>query len=152
MREKQTKPSFLLIAVTDEYKENYIDRMKSAGAKGFMLSGASAEELAEAISDVSNGVEYYCSAMQQKMEEERRYYNRLGTKKVKLTPTQLIIMKYTLLEFSDKEIAAKLDTSPRTVETHKRNIREKTHSPLQYQLHQFFQNEMAFCSGMDLHF
>lgn len=119
---------FLLIAVTDEYKEHYIDRMKSAGAKGFILSGAPAEELAEAIAEVSNGEEYYCSAIRQKMEEERRQYNRSGMKKVKLTPTEFIIMQYSLQELSDKEIAAKLDTSPRAVETHKRNIRQKTHS------------------------
>jgi DNA-binding NarL/FixJ family response regulator len=117
---------FVLIALIDEYKEHSIDRMKSAGAKGFILSGASAGELAEAIHSVSNGGEYYCRAIQEKMEEEQRYYNRAGMKKVKLTRTELMVMKYTLEELSDKEIAAKMDRSTRTIETHKRNIREKT--------------------------
>lgn len=117
---------FVLIALADEYKEHSIDRMKSAGAKGFMLAGATAEELAEAITAVSNGEEYYCHAIQQKMEEERRCYNRHEMKKVKLTPTELMVMQYAVEELSDKEIAAIMKRSTRTVETHKRNIREKT--------------------------
>ena len=117
---------FVLIALADEYKEHSIDRMKSAGAKGFMLAGATAGELAEAITAVSNGEEYYCHAIQQKMEEERRCYNRHEMKKVKLTPTELMVMQYAVEELSDKEIAAIMKRSTRTVETHKRNIREKT--------------------------
>ncbi|HSV09744.1 MAG TPA: response regulator transcription factor [Hanamia sp.] len=123
---KQTSLPFGMIAFMDEYKEHYIDRMKSAGAKGFMLSGGKLEELLEAVDTVSNGGEYYCRGIQQKMEEERRSYNSRGTKKIKLTQTEYRVMQLALEGFSDKEIASKLNCSPRTIETHKRNIREKT--------------------------
>jgi len=123
---KQTNLPFGMIALMDEYKEHYIDRMKSAGAKGFMLSGANLEELLEAVDTVYNGGEYYCRGVQEKMEEERRSYNTPGAKKIKLTPTEYLVMLCASEGLSDKEIAARLDSSPRTIETHKRNIREKT--------------------------
>ena len=43
----------------------------------------------------------------------------------RLTPRELEIIKLIVKEFSTKQIADKLDISPRTVETHRKNILNK---------------------------
>ncbi|WBX95850.1 tetratricopeptide repeat protein [Chryseobacterium gambrini] len=53
-----------------------------------------------------------------------QFYNRLTEKHPELTDVQLKILALSYLNFSTKDIAISTKTSPRTVQTHKYNIRK----------------------------
>ena len=84
------------------------------------------EDLLEAIYTVSEGEEYYCPQTLQKLKEENKRSLCPGGKEVSLTKKELNVLELVCQEFNDKEIAFQMGISPRTVETHKRNIHSKT--------------------------
>jgi len=92
-------------------------RAVKAGAAGFLLKESAADELIAAIKQVMQGRLYLTPAV------TRDVVNRMaavtGQAKPQLSPRQLEVLRLILLGQRMKEIAATLDLSPRTVETHK---------------------------------
>ena len=92
-------------------------RAVKAGAAGFLLKESAAEELIAAIRQVTQGRLYLTPAV------TRDVVNRMAaatsTSKPQLSPRQLEVLRLILLGQRMKEIAATLDLSPRTVESHK---------------------------------
>jgi len=92
-------------------------RAVKAGAAGFLLKESAAEELIAAIKQVTQGRLYLTPAV------TRDVVNRMAAMtsqtKPQLSPRQLEVLRLILLGQRMKEIAATLDLSPRTVESHK---------------------------------
>ena len=113
------------IAFCPQFQPAFIGQLKRKGFKGFVMTAASAEDLLEAIYTVGSGEEYYCPLTLQHLETHRKRLLGPGFKDVMFTKKEMQVLKLICQEFSDKEIADKIGTSRRTVETHKRNIRGK---------------------------
>jgi DNA-binding NarL/FixJ family response regulator len=92
-------------------------RAVKAGAAGFLLKESAADELIAAIRQVTQGRLYLTPAV------TRDVVNRMAAStsqtKPQLSPRQLEVLRLILLGQRMKEIAATLDLSPRTVESHK---------------------------------
>jgi DNA-binding NarL/FixJ family response regulator len=92
-------------------------RAVKAGAAGFLLKESAADELIAAIRQVMQGRLYLTPAV------TRDVVNRMAAvtsqSKPQLSPRQLEVLRLILLGQRMKEIAATLDLSPRTVESHK---------------------------------
>lgn len=114
------------IAFCTQFQPAFIGQLKRQGVKGFVMATASPEDLLEAIYTVSEGKEYYCPHTAQKLEEENRRRLWPRSREVALTKKELKVLELICQEFTDKEIAACMGISRRTVETHKRNIHSKT--------------------------
>lgn len=123
----KTNSSAPVIIITGCYYSYLVKLMKSGEVAGLVLSSATSEELLEAVYIVSEGGEYCCHVTQQKIEEEGRT-NSKGADQVTFTKMEWEVLKLISLEYTDKEIAAKMKRSTRTIESHKRNIRSKTNT------------------------
>jgi DNA-binding NarL/FixJ family response regulator len=110
----------MLSSHCDEYT---LFRVEKSGIAGYVDKNAnSAEVLGEALQAVAAGRCYY-SAVYQSVRERRRQNPRAFTKV--LTEWELEILALIGLGSSDEEIAARLEISPRTVQTHRSNILRK---------------------------
>jgi len=90
----------------------------AAGASGFVAKQGAGEELLTAIRVVLKGGSYISPHIAERMASTAATERPLAT----LTPRQREILQFIAKGHSAKEIAAALDLSPRTVETHKYEI------------------------------
>ena len=106
-----------IIVLTMHNDAELATRALRAGASGFLLKEAAGEELANAIRQVTQGRVYLSPAV------TREVINRIASPveraEPQITPRQREVLRLMLLGQRMKEIAATLDLSPRTVESHK---------------------------------
>lgn len=124
-------PATGVIAFTMYGDEPLILDMLEAGAQGFLLKSASRLELLEAIRTVCSGRPYYCSDTSQQMArmlQDSTLNRRQQAGKPSFTDRELSIIQLICGGLSNKEIAARLEVSVRTIEGHRERIQEKMES------------------------
>jgi len=112
----QNLPSKIIL-LTMHADPELATRAVKAGASGFVLKEGAAEELITAIDQVMRGRLYLTAAVTRQVLE--RMAAPVDRAEPQLTPRQLDVLRLILLGQRTKEIAASLELSPRTVETHK---------------------------------
>ena len=121
-------PSAKILALSSFEDEASIIDMVRAGAKGYMLKEAPIEELILAIKVVSKGGSYFAKEISYKLFarlEDNESHEHKRQVQLAVTDREWEILKYIAGEMTNKEIASKLYISPRTVETHRRNLIKK---------------------------
>ena len=108
----------LILTAYDDLE--YVKVMFRYNVKGYLLKSASSSEIILAINKVIKG-DKYCS-----YELTSNLSNSLIYEINNLTKRELQIFKLLCQGLSSNKIAEKLFISPRTVDTHKTNIFEKT--------------------------
>jgi DNA-binding NarL/FixJ family response regulator len=109
----------LILSMLDNV--NYLNQLMRAGAHGYLLKSTGKDELIHAIHEVAAGNIYISQELKQKA---------IGTKPeedVKLTKRELQVLELLAEGLTNKEIADKIFLSKRTVETHRKNLIDKTH-------------------------
>lgn len=96
----------------------YVQRALQAGARGYVLKDAAADELLAAIEAVRSGGTFLSPGV------TRRLFRAQAPKPL-LTPRESEILSAMARGESSKQIARALDLSVRTVETHRQNIKRK---------------------------
>jgi DNA-binding NarL/FixJ family response regulator len=127
-------PSIGVVILSMHSDESYVMRALQAGARGYLLKDSAAAELLAAIEAVSCGKSFFSSAISRLLAED--YVRVLRQKGVVdsyelLTPREREILQLLAEGKTNKEVAAELNISPYTVETHRGNILEKLnlHTP-----------------------
>jgi len=117
-----------VIALSMHTEDSIILQMLDAGAMGFLDKNTSKEEMYEAIDSVliHNSV-YFPESTNAYMMELLRYssYKPYPKKSVVFSSRELEVIQMICKDFSTKEIGAKLDLSPRTIDTHRVRIMDK---------------------------
>lgn len=112
-------PETLILVLSMHDDTHYVTQMLDLGAKGYVLKSASAEEMLNAIMSVHSGGMYYSPSIADSLQKKPKS----GTNS--LTSREQIILAMLADGQSSKSSAAKLGISPRTVDTHRRNIKQK---------------------------
>lgn len=115
------------ILVFSSYDEDrYIMKMLEIGVSGYMLKTSGSKELVAAIKAVAVGDSYFCKEVVEKLR------NQVSGKKdskphpeIPLTKRELEILKLVGTGMTNVEIGRQLFISPRTVDTHRRNLMKK---------------------------
>jgi DNA-binding NarL/FixJ family response regulator len=112
-------------------KEENLLNMFDAGVDGYILKKSGMEDLIGAIKKVSVGGQYICCDMALEMleklkESKKSTFNRQTKELPKLSEREYEVLKLISEGLTNEEISNKLFTSRRTVETHRRNLIEKT--------------------------
>lgn len=115
--EKRPDTRVLILSMHDT--PEYIQTALSHGAKGYILKDVPTEEIKTAIDTVMTGQQYLCTgataALAPKTHDGREV----------LTSREQTILLQLAQGNSNKQVAANLDISVRTVETHRKNIKRK---------------------------
>lgn len=121
--ERQPRTRVLVLSVHAD--EEHVYRALEAGASGYLLKEADREELELAIRSVMKGDVYLSPGISDGVVQ--RYLNR-GEEDLamspleRLTPRQREVLQLVAEGNTTKEIADKLELSPKTVETHRSDI------------------------------
>jgi DNA-binding NarL/FixJ family response regulator len=123
---KALKPGIKIIMLTTYNDREIISELIHIGVSGYLLKNSDKLELIEAINRVMSG-RYYFSAevediIMQGVAEKK------NTETVVLTDREIEIVKLLGKEYTNDKIATELHISYRTVETHRKNIMQKTKS------------------------
>jgi len=122
-------PSTKVIILTTHDEEQIIAEMLYIGVSGYLLKSSTRQELVDAINRVMKGKLYFSETVNETML--RSYANELERKKhpeekVMLTQREKEIIQLLAKEYTNERIANALHISYRTVETHRKNIMQKT--------------------------
>lgn len=122
-------PDQKVLALSTYDDDSYIVSMLESGARGYVLKNAGKEELLEAIEVVLSGESYFSREVSSKLLNKYlrdKQAPPTGEKaEVPLTKREKEILKLIAEEFTNQEIAEQLFISPRTVDTHRRNLLQK---------------------------
>lgn len=121
----KTYPDIKVIAFSMHEEVQVIRRMLKAGASGYLLKNASHDELLKAIDTVMQGNNYFAQEVLDIMRQSITGEGEDITNDVVLSAREKEVLHYVAKEFTNQEIADKIDISLRTVETHKRNLIKK---------------------------
>jgi DNA-binding NarL/FixJ family response regulator len=126
-RLKRECPHVKVIALTAYDGNGYINRLLQAGASGYVLKIAAAEELINAIRIVAAGDSYLDKTLTSKVLEGyiRQKSSIPSADRDTLTEREEEVLRLVAQGFINKEIAAKLNLSVKTVESHKSNFMQK---------------------------
>lgn len=138
LKEHHPEIKILVLSMLDH--ENYITKMFGAGALGYLLKNTGRDELVHAIQLVASGNTYICSDIainllknvnHSNTEIQPKSENNKETTKEKhingdLSKREVEVLKLIAEGFTNAEIADKLFTSKRTVESHRQKLIEKT--------------------------
>ena len=108
--------------------EGYVLRALKAGARGYLLKESAEADLLNAVRSVSEGKAFFSPAVSRMLVED--YIRQLQDKDIEdsyelLTAREREILQLVAEGKSNKDVAAMLNLSPYTVETHRGNIMEK---------------------------
>lgn len=124
--EDQPRTRVLILSVHAD--EEFVNRALDAGASGYLLKEADTDELTLAFRSVMNGDVYLSPAISEQVVE--RYLDR-GDEEVPtspletLTPRQREVLQLVAEGNTTKQIAAKLELSVKTVETHRSDLMDR---------------------------
>jgi len=129
-------PHIKIIALTMFESDHYITGMLQAGAVGYLLKNTGKQEVIQALRDVAAGKTYFSESVTQSvMARFMSSHNHPADTNaseptpelanVHLTKREKEILILIAGELTNQQIAERLFISPRTVETHRRNLIQK---------------------------
>lgn len=127
---KQKYPSIKVLALTMNNDLDAIQDMLQAGASGYILKNTGKAELEIAIDKVAAGEFYLSQSVGQQLAQDF-FVRKNKPQEDKSDPASLLteremeIIKMIAMEQTNFEIAEKLFISPKTVETHRKNLMKK---------------------------
>jgi len=122
-------PSTNILVFSAYDKEKEVRKMLELGALGYVLKDDAPDELFAAIKSVAEGKQYLSRNVSSKLlnnllfKSENKY--DIGQSEV-ISDREIEILKYICDGFTNKEIGEKLNISDRTVDSHRRNLLQKT--------------------------
>ncbi len=125
-------PNVKILALTMHDEEAFISKMLQAGASGYLLKNVGKEEFVTAIQKIFKGENYFSLEVATKMMTKfmpNKNNDDIDINKdndnSQLTKREIEVIKLIAEGLTSQDIADKLFISPRTVDTHRRNLLQK---------------------------
>lgn len=122
----------LVLSMLDH--EKYVNRMLESGVRGYVLKNTGKDELLHAIRTVASGSIYIGSEIAVNLLKKSQSApsfvpvvdKSATTEMVKLSKREMEVLQLMAEGYTNAEIADKLFTSKRTIESHRKNLLAKT--------------------------
>jgi DNA-binding NarL/FixJ family response regulator len=121
----ETCPEVRVLALTRHADHSYLSEMLKAGAKGYVLKQSSSADLLSALRAVVSGQHYLDPVVTAKVMDAYTGTRLKGETAESISEREEEVLRLIALGHSNKEIAARLDISVKTVESHKANAMRK---------------------------
>jgi DNA-binding NarL/FixJ family response regulator len=122
-------PKTKVLVLSAHSDDAYIDRVVAVGAVGFLIKQTSAQILAKAIHEVMAGNAFYSPQVSKRVRDHYQKPDRAGGLMVKratgLTSRELEVIQLVAEGQANKQVAAGLKISIKTVEKHRQHLMDK---------------------------
>ena len=126
LRAERFPVGILILTAFDD--EPYIRAVLQAGANGYVLKTADAQEIVEAVQAVNEGKSALDPAIARKLMSQLARPEAAVTTVEPLTERELEVLRLAAKGYTNKAIGAQLSISDRTVQGHLAKIYDKLHS------------------------
>jgi DNA-binding NarL/FixJ family response regulator len=124
-----TAPETKILILSAHSDDAYIEKASALGASGFLIKQTSAHVLSDAIREIKKGNPYFSPSVAKKLRRHQKTeLDRKGQAKttdVHLTPREMEVLQLIAEGEANKQIAAELDISVKTVEKHRDHLMQK---------------------------
>ena len=126
-RIKHAYPQLKVLVLTAYEDKSYMRQLFEAGAAGYLLKRAAAQEVIGAIRTIAAGGLYIDPTLASKVVDSFVRQPAAGGRQQRgeLSEREQEVLRLIAWGYSNKEIAARLDISVKTVETYKTRLMEK---------------------------
>jgi DNA-binding NarL/FixJ family response regulator len=122
-------PAAKVIVLSAHSDDEYLERMREAGVAGFLEKQTSAEVLTKAIREVAAGRAYYSPAIAKRLaitaSKPRDREGLLKANASRLTSRESEVLQLVAEGSANKQVAAELGISIKTVEKHRQHLMDK---------------------------
>jgi DNA-binding NarL/FixJ family response regulator len=122
-------PKTKVLVLSAHSDDAYIDRVIAVGAVGFLIKQTSAQILAKAIHEVMAGNAFYSPQISKRLRDHYQAPEKAGGLMIKkatgLTSRELEVIQLVAEGQANKQVAAGLKISIKTVEKHRQHLMDK---------------------------
>ncbi len=124
---KEQQPDMAVVTLTRHGDDAYLQELLRAGVSGYVLKQSAPAELLQAIRVAAAGGQYLDSTLTARVTAGflAREGRRVGKVAATISDRESGVLRLIASGYSNKEIAARLDLSVKTVEAHKANAMRK---------------------------
>jgi DNA-binding NarL/FixJ family response regulator len=122
-------PATRVLILSAHSEDEYVERVVAAGAAGYLVKQSASSILVKAIREASRGRTFFSPSISKRLGEireismDRRKTPRKGA--VRLTSRELEVLQLIAEGLANKETAAQLGISIKTVEKHRQHLMSK---------------------------
>jgi len=123
----QNVPSAKVLALSSYGDDEFVERLMQAGAAGYVTKETAAADLVKAIREVHQGKRFFSPAIARRLQSRAQTFGSLGSGPISpdLTSRQVEVLQLIAEGFANKQIAAELGISIKTVEKHRQQLMHK---------------------------
>jgi len=125
----KTVPSARVIVLSTYGDDEHVQQALTAGAAAYLLKQTAAEDVVQAIREVLNGNAYFSPAIAKRLREQTCQEKGEGQQPtrldVELTQREAEVLQLIAEGYANKQIAAELNLSVKTVEKHRQQVMQK---------------------------
>lgn len=119
-------PQVKVLALTRHAEDGYLQQLLQAGAFGYVLKQSQPTELLAGIRAVAGGGTYLDPAVAGRVVRDSTISYKPATRHAaRLSSREEVVLRLMALGYSNKEMAAELNLSVKTVETHRAKAMQK---------------------------
>jgi len=123
---KRKYPHIKILVITMHDDQEIVNEILLSEAEGYILKNTSREEFFNAIDRILGNNTYYSKEVLSILLNRVKREAKISNKTKQLTEREVEIVKLIAMEYSSEQIAEKLFISKHTVDTHRKNILNKT--------------------------
>jgi two-component system, NarL family, response regulator NreC len=118
-------PEMAVVVLTRHSEPGYMRQLLAAGARGYVLKQAAAQQLLDAIRVLNSGGVYIDPTLSAPLMKSLTHTREVGALLPELSAREMDVVRLLAQGYANKEIAAQLDLSVKTVDTYKARAMEK---------------------------
>jgi DNA-binding NarL/FixJ family response regulator len=121
-------PTAKVLVLTSYGDDDCVQQLMQAGAVGYLIKQTAANDLLKAIREVQRGNAFFSPSIAKRLRDQCReaFTSGMSAKKsLELTSREAEVLQLIAEGFSNKQIAAELSISIKTVEKHRQQVMNK---------------------------
>ncbi len=124
---RKAVPSTKVVILSAHSDDAYVDEAIAIGAVGFLLKQTSAHDLSKAIREVQKGHTFFSPSIARRLHDQKIPAGGVALRKkvARLSSRELEVLQLIAEGLANKQTAAELGISVKTVEKHRQNLMAK---------------------------
>lgn len=122
------QPDTKILILSAHSDDAYIEKVMALGAAGYLIKQTAASALAKAVRAVAGGKSFFSPAVSRRISQYEKVAGRSGaqtSQPLQLTSRETEVLQLIAEGMANKQIAAELEISIKTVEKHRQSLMDK---------------------------